>query len=71
MPVVEVHNYGVWLMAKNVDQYIHRILVEKDAKKFGQNNDELFHASADMGEKLYKKGDFAKSQISSLNVYLL
>ncbi|KAL2528551.1 hypothetical protein Fot_21152 [Forsythia ovata] len=54
MPVVEVCKYGVWLLAKNVDQYIHRILVEEDIKK-----------------KLYKKGDFAASQISSIEIYLL
>ncbi|CAB4314627.1 unnamed protein product [Prunus armeniaca] len=71
MPVVEVRKHGVWLLAKNVDQLIHRILVEEDAKNSGESNDELFHASADVGEKLYKKGDFAKSQISKLDIYLL
>lgn len=54
-----------------VDQLIHRILVEEDAKNSGESNDELFRASADVGEKLYKKGDFAKSQISKLDIYLL
>ncbi|KAL5556965.1 hypothetical protein UlMin_039201 [Ulmus minor] len=71
MPVVEVNEYGVWLLAKNVDQLIHRILVEVDANNPGENKDELFHASADAGEKLYQKGDFAKSNISNLDVYLL
>ncbi|BFG35927.1 hypothetical protein CerSpe_222010 [Prunus speciosa] len=71
MPVVEVRKHGVWLLAKNVDQLIHRILVEEDAKNSGESNEELFHASADVGEKLYKKGDFAKSQISKLDIYLL
>lgn len=71
MPVVEVRKYGVWLLAKNVDQYIHRILVEEDIKSFQEKNDELFFASADAGEKLYKKGDFAASQISSIEIYLL
>ncbi|CAK9167124.1 unnamed protein product [Ilex paraguariensis] len=71
MPVVEVRKYGVWLLAKNVDQYIHRLLVEEDAKNSQEGNKMLFHATADAGEKLYKKGDFAKSQISSLDVYLL
>lgn len=54
-----------------VDQYIHRILVEEDANISQERNDELFHAAADAGTKLYKKGDFAESQISSLDVYLL
>ncbi|XP_024030120.1 uncharacterized protein LOC21389228 isoform X2 [Morus notabilis] len=71
MPVVEVKKHGVWLLAKNVDQLIHRILVEGDAQNSSEDIDELFDASADVGEKLYKKGDFAKSRISNLDVYLL
>ncbi|GMY11791.1 protein IN CHLOROPLAST ATPASE BIOGENESIS, chloroplastic-like [Fagus crenata] len=71
MPVVEVRKHGVWLLAKNVDQFIHRLLVEEDAKNSPESNDELFHSSADAGEKFYKKGDYAKSQISNLDVYLL
>ncbi|KAK3003538.1 hypothetical protein RJ639_019547 [Escallonia herrerae] len=71
MPVVEVRKYGVWLLAKNVDQYIHRILVEEDANNSRESKDEVFHAAGDAGKKLYKKGDFVKSQISSLDVYLL
>ena len=50
---------------------IHRILVEGDADNSSEDINELFRASADVGEKLYKKGDFAKSQISNLDVYLL
>ncbi|KAF4373841.1 hypothetical protein F8388_007747 [Cannabis sativa] len=69
--VVEVRKHGVWLLAKNVDQLIHRILVEADTENSSENSDELFHASGDLGEKLYAKGDFAKSQISNLDVYLL
>ncbi|XP_042973683.1 protein IN CHLOROPLAST ATPASE BIOGENESIS, chloroplastic-like isoform X2 [Carya illinoinensis] len=71
MPVVEVRKHGVWLLAKNVDRFMHRILVEEDANSPSQSNDELFHAAADAGEKLYRKGDYAKSQISNLDVYLL
>lgn len=52
-------------------QYIHRILVEEDIKGSQEKNEELFFASADAGEKLYKKGDFAASQISSTDIYLL
>lgn len=54
-----------------VDQFIHRILAEEDAKNAREINDELFHASAEAGEKLYRKGDFAKSQLSNIDVYLL
>ncbi|XP_047315511.1 protein IN CHLOROPLAST ATPASE BIOGENESIS, chloroplastic-like [Impatiens glandulifera] len=71
MPVVEVRNYGVWLLAKSVDQYIHRILVEEDAKNSHDSENELFLAAADAGEKFYKKGDFAASKASSLEAYIL
>ncbi|PKI51627.1 hypothetical protein CRG98_027993 [Punica granatum] len=71
MPVVEVQRHGVWLLAKNVDQFIHRILVEQDALGSAESSNELFHASGDAGDKLYRKGDFAKSNVSSLDVYLL
>lgn len=50
---------------------MHRMLVEEDAKNSSERNDELFHAAADAGEKLYRKGDYAKSQISNLDGYLL
>ncbi|XVE93393.1 hypothetical protein REPUB_Repub01dG0188100 [Reevesia pubescens] len=71
MPVVEVRKHGVWLLANNVDQYIHRILVEEDANKLHGSNGELFHASSEAGKKLYTRGDFTESQISNLDVYLL
>lgn len=50
-----------------VDEYIHRILVEEDAQELS----ELYVASAEAGEKLYKKGAFAESQIDNLDVYVL
>lgn len=71
MPVVEVWKHGVRLLAKNVDQFIHRILVEEDAYNSLESSGKLFNAAAEAGEKLYKKGDFAKSQISDTDVYLL
>ncbi|XP_029127608.1 protein IN CHLOROPLAST ATPASE BIOGENESIS, chloroplastic [Cajanus cajan] len=71
MPVVEVRKYGVWLLAKSVDQFIHRALVEEDAKSGQERNEEVFYASGDAGKKLYRKGDFAESGISNLDVYLL
>ncbi|XP_068657068.1 protein IN CHLOROPLAST ATPASE BIOGENESIS, chloroplastic [Aristolochia californica] len=71
MPVVEVRKHGVWLLAKSVDQYIHRLLVEEDAKHCDDRNGKLFEASSVAGEKLYKMGDFARSQISNVEVYLL
>ncbi|KAK7252819.1 hypothetical protein RIF29_37038 [Crotalaria pallida] len=71
MPVVEVNKHGVWLLAKSVDQFIHRILVEEDAKNSQERNEDIFYASADALEKLYRKGDFAESKISNLDIYLL
>lgn len=54
-----------------MDQYLHRILVEEDAIHSEKTNDELFHASADAGEKFYRKGDFSESKLLDLDVYLL
>lgn len=71
MPVVEVHKHGVWLLAKNVDQYIHRLLIEADIDNSSEYSDELFDASAEVGKKLYRRGDFAETQIANLDVYLL
>ncbi|XP_065857952.1 protein IN CHLOROPLAST ATPASE BIOGENESIS, chloroplastic-like isoform X2 [Euphorbia lathyris] len=71
MPVVEVHKHGVWLLAKTVDQFIHRILVEEDAKMTSKCKEELLCAAADAGENLYTMGDFAESKISDLDVYLI
>ncbi|XP_074582106.1 protein IN CHLOROPLAST ATPASE BIOGENESIS, chloroplastic-like [Curcuma longa] len=69
MPVVEVHKHGVWLLAKSVDQYIHRLLVEEDANV--ENSNKLWDASAEAGQKLYKKGDLLESGIADLDMYLL
>ncbi|GER42956.1 translation initiation factor IF-2 [Striga asiatica] len=71
MPVVEVRKYGVWLLAKNVEQYINRILVEEDVKNSKERNDELFHVSFPAAIKFYEKGDFVASQLSSIESYLL
>ncbi|XP_072950707.1 protein IN CHLOROPLAST ATPASE BIOGENESIS, chloroplastic-like [Typha angustifolia] len=71
MPVVEVRKHGVWLLAKNVDQYIHRILVEADARDSQESSDTLWNASAEDGKKIYKKGDLEESGIPDLDVYIL
>ena len=54
-----------------VDQYIHRILVEEDAKSPDDTDKVLYGASSEAGKKLYRKGDFAESQIANLDSYLL
>ncbi|KAL0450367.1 UNVERIFIED_CONTAM: protein IN CHLOROPLAST ATPASE BIOGENESIS, chloroplastic [Sesamum latifolium] len=69
MPVVEVRKYGVWLLAKNVEQYQQNLSRRRCEELSG--NEDLFSASADAGNKFYEKGDFAASQISSLETYLL
>ncbi|KVH92511.1 hypothetical protein Ccrd_005451 [Cynara cardunculus var. scolymus] len=56
------------LKIERVDQYIHRILVEEDANSSTEGIDEVFNASGEAGEKLYTKGDFAKSRNSNLDV---
>ena len=59
------------LSLKQVDQFIHRILVEEEANSCQNGSDEFFHAASDAGQKLYKKDDFSKSQITDVDVYLL
>lgn len=71
MPVVEVRKHGVWYLAKSVDQYIHRMLVEEDANNFQGNTGNLWEAASEVGPKFYKKGDLVKSGIADLDIYLL
>uniref|UniRef100_A0A7N0V872 Uncharacterized protein n=2 Tax=Kalanchoe fedtschenkoi TaxID=63787 RepID=A0A7N0V872_KALFE len=71
MPVVEVRKHGIWILAKDVDHYIHRILVEEDVNSSLKSKPELFEVSTGFGKNFYKKGDFAKSQISNIDDYLL
>ncbi|KAL9367409.1 hypothetical protein Peur_038608 [Populus x canadensis] len=54
-----------------VDQHMHRILVEEDANNFNESNGELFHTASEVGEKLYRRGDFAESRIANFDGYLL
>lgn len=54
-----------------VDQFIHRILVEEDASNHQGSNDKLWDASSDAGRKLYKKGDLVESGIADVDTYLL
>ncbi|KAL6847564.1 hypothetical protein ACP4OV_022590 [Aristida adscensionis] len=69
MPVVEVRKHGLWLLAKNVNQYIHKILVEADIS--ADSDDDLWSAVEEAGKNLYSKGDFKKSQLSDVDAYLL
>uniref|UniRef100_A0A1J3I6I0 Cyclin delta-3 n=1 Tax=Noccaea caerulescens TaxID=107243 RepID=A0A1J3I6I0_NOCCA len=71
MPVVEVQKHGVWFLANNVDQFIHRILVEEDVSKSQESSQEIFDAAGEAGKRLYGKGDFGRSGLKDLDVYLL
>ncbi|KAJ4890732.1 Uncharacterized protein Rs2_30480 [Raphanus sativus] len=71
MPVVEVQKHGVWFLANNVDQFIHRILVEEDISKPVESSQVIFDAAGEAGKKLYSKGDFARSELMDLDLYLL
>lgn len=51
-----------------VDQYIHRILVQEDQNG---SDEKLFNTSSLERIGFYKKGDFAESGISDVDVYLL
>lgn len=54
-----------------VDQFIHRILVEEDVSKPEESSQEIFNAVGEAGLKLYSKGDFASSRLMDLDAYLL
>ncbi|XP_024014121.1 uncharacterized protein LOC18022035 isoform X2 [Eutrema salsugineum] len=71
MPVVEVQKHGVWFLANNVDQFIHRILMEEDVSKPEESSQVIFDAAGEAGKKIYSKGDFARSELMDLDIYLL
>jgi hypothetical protein len=60
-----------------VNQYIHRILVEADSSAKGGDDlwsavrDDLWSAVGEAGGNIYKRGDFKESQMADLDVYLL
>uniref|UniRef100_M4FDM6 Uncharacterized protein n=1 Tax=Brassica campestris TaxID=3711 RepID=M4FDM6_BRACM len=54
-----------------VDQFIHRILVEEDISKPEESSQVIFDAAGEAGKKLYSKGDFARSELMDLDLYLL
>ncbi|KAI3423496.1 uncharacterized protein J3R85_010995 [Psidium guajava] len=68
MPVVEVRKHGVWLLAKNVDQYIIGFLLKKmPIHRRVVMNSTMLHLRL---ERNFNKGDFTKSQIKNLEAYL-
>lgn len=69
MPVIEVREYGVVLVAKTIDQYIHRLLVEEDCSKDGAGN--VLNRCEAAGVSLYKQGDFTNSKMPTVQAYLM
>ncbi|KAH7294368.1 hypothetical protein KP509_28G068500 [Ceratopteris richardii] len=69
MPVVEVQKHGVFLLAKTIDQYIHRLLVEEDTSR---DNSQMLHKRCEYaGVSLYKPGDFDDANMPNVQVYLM
>lgn len=54
-----------------VDQFIHRMLVEEDVDDIQKSSNELWEAAAEVGTTLYEKGDFMNSGIPDFDTYLL
>ncbi len=74
MPVVRVRRYGVQLLAKSPEEYIHRALVEEDTTTSSSSGSEeyaLASRTGEFGSSLYRKGDYAASQMASVDVYLM
>ncbi len=74
MPVVRVRSYGVQLLAKSSEEYIHRALVEEDTTTSSSSGSEeypLASRTGEFGSSLYRKGDYAASQMASVDVYLM
>eukprot|EP00250_Pteridium_aquilinum_P009330 c18600_g1_i1 orf=309-1364(-) len=69
MPVIHVQNCGVQLLAKTIDQYIHRLLVEEDASNDATRI--LLKRCEAAGVSMYKHGDFANSKMPNVQVYLM
>lgn len=54
-----------------VDQLIHRMLVEADTNIIQGGYDKLWEAASEIDTALYKKGDLMESGIADLDTYLL
>eukprot|EP00955_Chlamydomonas_euryale_P091795 364647-Chlamydomonas_euryale.AAC.21 len=63
LPVVRMARGGtqVTLVARSVDEYLHRLLAEEDAQQGGAGARSLAAAAGPEGEVLYKPGDLAAS----------
>lgn len=71
VPVVRVRSYGVTLLARTPEEYIHRALVEEDADTKSSSGGQVAESAGTLGRSLYVKGDFRASNLSSVDVYLM
>lgn len=68
VPVVRVKSFGVTLLAKSPEEYIHRALVEEDVAGCSGR---ICESAGEVGSSLYQRGNFEASKLSSLDVYLM
>lgn len=68
VPVVRVRSYGVSLLAKSPEEFIHRALVEEDV---AGSSGRVGESAGEIGRELYRKGGFRESELSSVDVYLM
>ena len=68
VPVVRVQSFGVTLLAKSPEEFIHRALVEEDV---AGTSGRIAESAGEVGGALYRRGDFAASKASSVDVYLM
>lgn len=67
----------IYFAINQVNQYIHRILVEADSSAESGDDlwsavrEDLWSAVGEAGTNIYKRGDFKESQMADLDVYLL
>lgn len=72
MPVIRVSNSsGVSLLAKTIEDYIHRALVEEDARLGQEDFRKVAEAAGEEGAGIYTKGSFLASKLPKLDVYLM
>jgi hypothetical protein len=71
VPVVRVRSYGVTLLARTPEEYIHRALVEEDTDTKSSSGGQVAESAGTLGRSLYVKGDFGASKLSSVDVYLM
>ncbi|KAK9864929.1 hypothetical protein WJX84_001472 [Apatococcus fuscideae] len=72
MPLVcmSAHAPGLSLMARSVDEYLHRALAEEDEAANGQGGP-VEECVGTSGQELYRRGTFASSPHKTMSAYLI